>query len=119
MTTSPASPTADAPYSDVHLRGRLAGVAQVTLPSGDEAVTFRVIVDRPARYRRPSSRVAVDTIDCVAWTAALRKRLLAWHNGDLIEVQGWLQRRFWRSGAAPASRTEVVAREVRRSASTI
>lgn len=103
-------------YSQVVLRGRLSGATRVSLPSGDEAVAFRIVVDRPPRMRGPAGRVRVDALECVAWTAAARRRLLAWHDGDVIVVEGWLQRRFWKSGAVPASRTEVVARDVRRAA---
>lgn len=103
-------------YSEVRLRGRLSGATAITLPSGDEAVTFRIIVDRPARQRGPAGRVRVDALECIAWTAATRRRILSSHDGEAIEVEGWLQRRFWKSGAALASRTEVVAREVRRAA---
>lgn len=104
----------DQTYSEVRLRGRLSGVATVELPSGDEAVTFRVVVDRSARQRGPSGRVRVDAIECIAWSASARRRLLALGDGDSVEVDGWLQRRFWRSGGAASSRTEVVARHVRR-----
>jgi single-strand DNA-binding protein len=106
----------DTTYSEVRLRGRLSGVTRVEMPSGDEAVAFRIVVDRPARQRGLAGRVRVDALECVAWSAAARRRLLAWHDGDVVEVEGWLQRRFWKSGAAPASRTEVVARDVRRAA---
>lgn len=104
-------------FSEVRLRGRLSGASRVELPSGDEAVVFRIVVDRPVRQRGPSGRVRVDALECIAWAAAARRRLLAWADGDVIEVDGWLQRRFWKAGATPASRTEVVAREVRRTAS--
>lgn len=107
------SPTADT-FSEVHLCGRLSGASRIELPSGDEAVTFRVVIDRPARRRGPTGRTVVDTIDCVAWTASVRRRLLAYADGDTIDVHGWLQRRFWQSGGAPASRTEVVVHEVTR-----
>lgn len=99
--------------SDVFLRGRLAGVTSVELPSGDEAVTFRVVIDRP-RDRRREERQRVDAIECIAWSAALRRRMVAWHDGDLVEVEGALRRRFWRSAGGLASRTEVVAGSVRR-----
>lgn len=108
------SENAAATYSEVRLRGRLSGAAAVELPSGDEVVTFRIVVDRPARQRGPSGRVRVDALECIAWSAATRRRLLSWSDGDVIEVEGWLQRRFWRAGASPASRTEVVVQGVRR-----
>ena len=108
-----AHPPADT-FSEVHLCGRLSGASRIVLPSGDEAVTFRIVVDRPARHRGPSGRTLVDAIDCVAWTASTRRRLLAYGDGETIDVHGWLQRRFWQSGGGRASRTEVVVREVSR-----
>lgn len=117
MSPAPDTATPDATtFSQVRLRGRLSGATRVELPSGDEAVVFRIVVDRPVRQRGPSGRVRVDALECIAWVAAARRRLLAWADGDIIEVDGWLHRRFWKAGAAPASRTEVVAREVRRTA---
>lgn len=107
------SPPVDT-FSDVRLCGRLSGASQIELPSGDEAVTFRVVIDRPARHRGPSGRTVVDAIDCVAWTSSVRRRILAYGDGEIIDVHGWLQRRFWQAGGAPASRTEVVVREVTR-----
>ena len=101
-------------YSDVRLCGRLSGVTAMTLPSGDEVVTFRVIVDRPPRERGPAGRVRVDALECIAWTSAARRRVMSCADGETIEVEGSLQRRFWRAGAALASRTEVIARAVRR-----
>ena len=38
-------------YSEVRLRGRLSGVTSVEMPSGDEAVVFRIVVDRPNARR--------------------------------------------------------------------
>lgn len=99
----------------VELVGRLAApAAERVLPSGDRLVQFRLVVSRPAR----GHGVAVDTVDCAAWTATLRRKVQAWQEGDLIGVTGALRRRFWRSAAgSPASRYEVevgAARRVRR-----
>jgi single-strand DNA-binding protein len=61
----------------------------------------------------------VDTLDCAVATAVLRRRLVAWSAGDVIEVQGSLRRRFWRAGPAVLSRCEVQvvrARRLRRAA---
>ncbi|MDP4690757.1 MAG: single-stranded DNA-binding protein [Candidatus Nanopelagicales bacterium] len=97
------------------LRGRLSGVRSITMPSGDEVVTFRVIIDRPAHRRGPGGRVRVDTIDCLIWSAPQRRRILTWEDGVLVEVVGSLQRRFWKTGAGGSlSRTEVCASRVRR-----
>jgi single-strand DNA-binding protein len=114
MPSTPNVPARGDTYSEVRLRGRVSGAQSITLPSGDEAVTFRIVVDRPARERGPAGRVRVDALECIAWTAAVRRRVLSCGDGDVVEVHGWLQRRFWRAGAGLASRTEIVAREVAR-----
>lgn len=86
--------------NDVVLVGRLSGEAQAReLPSGDELVSFRVVVERKDS--------GVDTIDCVAFKAEVRRKVQRWNSGDILEVHGSLRRRFWRTGAGPASRTEV------------
>lgn len=89
----------------VLLRGRLAAEPVVrVLPSGDELCSFRLVVDRP-----PGERVRVDSIDCAATAARVRRTLLRAAPGDVVELTGRLRRRFWRSAAGPASRYEVVA----------
>lgn len=117
MSPAREAPSADdATYSLVRLRGRLSGATPIEMPSGDKAVVFRVVIDRPRQQRGPAARVRVDALECIVWSASARRRLLAWQDGDTIEVEGTLQRRFWRSGAALASRTEVHVRQVRRAA---
>lgn len=93
--------------NEVRLVGRLSAAAEVrTLPSGDEMVTFRVVIDRGPRSS--GSRATVDVIDCVVWSAGQRGRVLGWAAGDVVEVSGALRRRFYRtSGGATGSRTEV------------
>ncbi len=47
----------------VHLVGRLATAPEVReMPSGDQTVTWRLVVDRPV----PDRRGRVDTLACVA-----------------------------------------------------
>jgi single-strand DNA-binding protein len=79
------------------------------LPSGDLIAAFRLVVERPPpRRKRPADRSpTVDTLDCVAWRAPVRRAALRWRAGDTVEVAGALRRRFWRSPAGPASRCEV------------
>jgi len=100
--------------NEVRLVGRVSGVTQSTLPSGDEIVTFRVVTDRLASQRGPSGRVMVDTLDCVAFAAAVRRKAAALADGDWVEVAGALRRRFWRGTSGAASRTEVEVRRVSR-----
>jgi single-strand DNA-binding protein len=109
---------AAAARNQVLLVGRVSGdPTERELPSGDVLVTWRVVVDRPAPRRPPPEglRLAtVDTLDCVAWTAPSRRAASALVPDDVVEVSGALRRRFWRAGAAAASRCEVEVSRVRR-----
>jgi single-strand DNA-binding protein len=104
--------------NEVILVGRVSGEPmQRELPSGAEISSFRVVVDRPRSRRTagPSGRViTVDTLDCVAWTKAQRRKVVVLRAGDQVSVTGALRRRFWRSGGAVASRYEVEVTAVRR-----
>lgn len=104
--------------NEVRLVGRVSGEPQErSLPSGDQLVSWRVVVDRaPSRRPAPEGvRVpTIDTLDCVAWTAATRRTARGLQPGDVVEVNGALRKRYWRTGGGPASRTEVEAEGVRR-----
>ena len=106
--------TLTSPVNTVVIEGRITGIDRRTMPSGGEAVTFRVVVERPPRDRGPTGRVRVDTLDCVGWRADVRRRVEACDEGEHVRVEGTLRRRFWRAGAGPASRIEVEARRVTR-----
>lgn len=108
----------ETPVNEVRLSGRLAAApVQTRLPSGDAVVTFRLVVPRPPgrRRARPGSRGAsVDTIDCSAWGATLRRKVVSWKGGDLIRIDGALRRRFWQAQGGARSRYDVeVCRAVR------
>jgi single-strand DNA-binding protein len=98
--------------NDVVLCGRLSAPAEVrTLPSGDTLVSFRLVV------RRPKPRVrgrTVDVLTCITYDRALQRRVAAWQPGDVVEVEGALQRRFWRTGSGTASVCEVNCRRGRK-----
>lgn len=102
--------------NEVTLAGRLPAAAEErALPSGDVLVSFRVVVARPPG--KPAARgPVVDTIDCVAWGAPVRRTVLGWAAGDAVEVTGALRRRFWRAGGSAVSRTEVEVLRARRMA---
>lgn len=104
--------------NEVVLIGRLATEPMWrTLPSGDQLVSWRLVVERPSvPPARPSRGRAptVDTIDCMAWRADIRRRAAGWASGDTLSVCGSLRRRFWRSGPTTASRYEVEVRTARR-----
>ena len=103
--------------NEVLLVGRVSGVPeQRELPSGDSIVAWRVVVDRvPVRPRPEGVRgPSVDTFDCVAWAAALRRTARGLADGYVVEREGALRRRFWRSGAGAASRCELEVSRIRR-----
>lgn len=94
--------------NEVRLRGRLAaGSTETPLPSGDVVCGFSLVVERaPDRRRGPSVRV--DTLECKAFTADLRRRIARFAPGDVLEVQGSLQRRFFKAEGRTSSRYDVV-----------
>ncbi|WP_248581521.1 single-stranded DNA-binding protein [Nocardioides sp. InS609-2] len=103
--TNKHSTAGDPVMNEVALHGRLAAEPEEReLPSGDVIWTFRVIVERPPGGR---SRQRVDSLECVAWLSRVRRSVATWRVGDQVAVEGALRRRFFRSGAATASRVEV------------
>jgi single-strand DNA-binding protein len=110
------SEEAGSPVNEVRLRGRLAVEPEPReLPSGDRLVSFRLVVERvPRRATGPGSQVRVDTLDCAAFSAEVRRKLVRWGPGDIVEVEGSLRRRFFRAGGSAASRYEVEVRAATR-----
>lgn len=103
MTTSRQRDSAAA--NEVRLVGRISQAPeQRTLPSGDVLWTFRVIV---TRSDDSGGRQRVDALECAAWSPRAQRSVARWGPDDLVEVCGALRRRFFRSGAGPASRVEV------------
>jgi single-strand DNA-binding protein len=108
--------------NEVVLTGRVSAPATVrALPSGDELVSWRLIIARehanPAAggggQSRPRSPT-VDTIDCVAYRPVVRRAAAKWTGGEVLEVSGALRRRFWRGPHGTASRCEVEVSEARK-----
>jgi single-strand DNA-binding protein len=96
----------------VSVTGRVSGAATArTMPSGDELVSWRVVVDRTASRGRGRG---FDVVDCVAWSARLRRAALGWQVGDVVALEGSLRRRFWRSGPVLQSRCEIEVRRAKR-----
>lgn len=117
---SAGEPAGGVPASrnEVVLVGRVAAAPEErVLPSGDRLVVWRLVVDRPPEPRRLAERPRsprIDTLDCVAWTAATRRAAGGLAAGDVVQVVGALRRRFWRAGVAAVSRCEVEAASVKR-----
>lgn len=105
-TSSAGEVQVDAPaaVNEVRLVGRVAATpAELTLPSGDVLMTFRVTVDR----RGATTRQRVDALECSAWTARVRRSVAGWRPGDVVEVEGAVRRRFFRTAAGTGSRVEI------------
>ena len=87
--------------NSVELSGRVSGEPEArVLPSGDELVTLRLVVARPAGG-------PVDTIDLACWSKTARRSAGRLTDGDHIHVTGALRRRFFRTPGGAASRYEV------------
>jgi single-strand DNA-binding protein len=96
--------------NEVVLVGRVSAEPTTrVLPSGDEIVSWRLIVERDNHGIQPSGvrLPTVDTIDCVAHKAAVRRAATRWTGGEILEIRGALRRRFWRGAQGAASRCEV------------
>jgi single-strand DNA-binding protein len=97
----------DSYANTVFLRGVFAAEAtSQILPSGDELCSFRVTVRRPPDAAR-AGRIGVDSIDCSATRASVTKVAARTTPGEIVELTGRLQRRFWRGPGGVASRYEV------------
>jgi single-strand DNA-binding protein len=101
--------------NSVRLVGRVSGeAAEKTLPSGSVISSFRLVTDRPQGH---DSGQRVDTLECTAWTARLRRSTRSWRKGDLVEVEGAVRRNFFATAAGKASRVDIevsAARMIRR-----
>lgn len=95
--------------------GRLSGEpSEVELPSGDVLVTFRISVPRAGGAGPRQGRAqGVDSVPCTAWSPRLRRSVLGWRAGDLVEVNGAVRCRFFQAGGATRSRVEVEATSAR------
>jgi single-strand DNA-binding protein len=103
--------------NEVLLVGRVSADPESReMPSGDVLWTFRLVVRRP---EGAGTRQSVDVLDCCAWTARTQRTVRAWREGDHVQVEGAVRRRFFRTGAGTVSRFEVevsAGRRVRRRA---
>lgn len=98
--------------NDVVLRGRLSAPPELRpLPSGDTLLVLKLVVRREKpRPRGPRS----DVITCVTLLPVVQRYAAAWTTDDVVEVEGALQRRFWRTPTGTAVAYEVNCRRGRR-----
>jgi len=98
--------------NDVVLRGRLNAPPELRpMPSGDTLLLFKLVVRRENPRPRGSKS---DVITCVSYSPALQRYAAAWTVGDVVEVEGALQRRFWRTPTGTAVAYEVNCRRGRK-----
>jgi|SoimicmetaTmtLPC_FD_contig_61_1096234_length_739_multi_1_in_0_out_0_2 single-strand DNA-binding protein len=98
--------------NDIRLVGRVsADPRERELPSGDIVTQLRLVVPRDTSGGAP---VRFDTIDVACWTARTRRTAGRIRQGDVVEIQGALRRRFFRAGGVTGSRYEVEAGRVAR-----
>ena len=72
---------------------------------------FKLVVRRESpRPRGPKS----DVITCVSHLPAVQRYAAAWTPDDVVEVEGSLQRRFWRTPTGTAIAYEVNCRRGRK-----
>src|ERR1041385_360060 len=104
--------------NEVVLIGRVSGVpTSRTLPSGDELISWRLVVDRDKRDVAKSAIArspTVDTIDCIAQKPSVQRIAAKWTGGEILEIHGAIRRRFWRGAQGTASRCEVEVIQAKR-----
>jgi single-strand DNA-binding protein len=96
------------PTNTVRLRGRVSTAPEEReLPSGAVILTLRVSVRREPTPMTQGSKQQTDWVDCSVWAARTRRAVARWREGDTVEVEGALRRRFYRGGDGTATRLEV------------
>lgn len=98
--------------NEVHLVGCVSSLPTTkVLPSGDEVVEFRIVIDR--RRRRGAKR-EVDSLELAAWNPREKRQALKLTPGQWVEIDGSVHRRFWSSPKGLASRWQIEVSLLRR-----
>lgn len=98
----------EGPTNLVRLRGRISTPPEEReLPSGTSIVTLRLSVARESSPMTKGSRQTFDWVDCSVWGAKIRRTASRWREGDVVEIEGALRRRFYRGASGTATRLEV------------
>ncbi len=109
---SPRTPDESVSRNEVTLVGRVSAAPERReLPSGDQLVTLRLVVDRPqpTGARAKCHKRAVDVIDVACWSKRTQRTAAGLVADDGVRVEGALRRRFFATGGGRASRYEVEA----------
>jgi single-strand DNA-binding protein len=130
MSQTRTSRQPPATTNEVVLVGRVSAAPERReLPSGDQLVTLRVVVDRPvqkvaARAPRKGAtgdppKRAVDVVDVACWSKRTQRSAGGLEPDDGVRVEGALRRRFFAAGGGRASRYEVEATRIVRVSRTV
>lgn len=110
-TSSPAIPHEH--RNEIHLVGRVTRDPVVhRMPSGDTIMSLWLVVKRPPITVLRRGRQSVDTLELVAWTAAVKEIVETWRPDDVVAVSGALRHRFWQSEGGLRSKYEVEVDDV-------
>jgi single-strand DNA-binding protein len=98
--------------NEVHLVGCVSSLPTTkVLPSGDEVVEFRIVIDRK---RRRGAKREVDSLELAAWNPREKRQALKLTPGQWVEIDGSVHRRFWSSPKGLASRWQIEVSLLRR-----
>jgi single-strand DNA-binding protein len=101
--------------NEVLLVGRVAADPRpLQLPSGDELLTFRLVVNRAPTNRRSRPGPPQDTLSCSVWSTTLQRTVGRWRAGDIVQVSGALRRRFLKTSTMPTSVHDIEVMDARR-----
>jgi len=91
--------------NEVYLEGCISSLPTTkVLPSGDEVVEFRIVIDRA---RRRGQKREVDSLEIAAWNAREKRQVQKLVPGQWIALEGSVHRRFWSSPKGLASRWQI------------
>jgi single-strand DNA-binding protein len=109
-TTEPDNRSSTTHRNEVLLAGEITDAPSLrTLADGRDVVTFRIDVRVDT-----DTGVIRDSFDCTADNPRTRKSALGWAVGDVVEVEGVVRRKFYRSGAASRPFTVIEASRAKR-----
>ena len=85
--------------NEVRLVGRVSDEPiERVMPSGDVLVTWTLVVNR---LGSGAGRLTVDSLECATFLSRVRRTVMRWAPGDVVEIEGAVHRRFFRSTGGP------------------
>ena len=96
-------------HNEVHIVGRVSAAPEVRALRDGELVVWRVAVERP---RPPGEPRRSDWLTCATAEPEPGATARGLRVGDVVELNGRLRRRFWRSRQGPVTPLEIEVRDV-------